>query len=255
MGLNSAASGQSAIAIGSGSMATGDSAVAVGVGADAGERGTAAGLSASASGSQSVALGFLADASAQDSSAIGTGSTAAFAGSTAVGANAETTRANEVALGSAGSSVRVGDIAASTAAQVGPVDVVTVDANGTLGRQQAASAQSVADTRVAMSHLAAISEAQFGALEDRLGDLSFRLDDVDRATRGGIAAAMAMGGMMVVPDSTVSINMNLATYRGEQGFAGGVVARVAPRVYVSGAVTGSTQKKSTGGRVGVAFGL
>lgn len=56
-----------------------------------------------------------------------------------------------------------------------------------------------------MNHLAAISDAQFGALEDQLGDLTFRLDDIDESTRGGIAAAMAMGGMMVVPDSTVSV--------------------------------------------------
>jgi hypothetical protein len=60
---------------------------------------------------------------------------------------------------------------------------------------------------------------------------------------------------MVVPDSNVSISLNAATYRGQQGFAGSVVARVAPRVYVSGGVAGSSAKGSTGGRVGIAFGL
>ena len=40
------------------------------------------------------------------------------------------------------------------------------------------------------------------------------------------------GGMMVVPDSPATFNFNLATYRDEQGFAGGL-----------------------GGRVGIAFGL
>ncbi len=72
---------------------------------------------------------------------------------------------------------------------------------------------------------------------------------------GGIAASVALGGMMVVPDSNVSINFNLATYRGEQGFAGGVVARVAPKVYISGGVAGSSVSGSTGGRVGIAFGF
>jgi trimeric autotransporter adhesin len=61
--------------------------------------------------------------------------------------------------------------------------------------------------------------------------------------------------MMVVPDSTVSVSFNASTYRGEQGFAGGVTARVAPRVYVSGSVAGSTAKNSTGARAGVAFGF
>jgi hypothetical protein len=106
-----------------------------------------------------------------------------------------------------------------------------------------------------MSHIAAVTDAQFSTLEGRLSDLSFRLDDVDQGARAGTAAAMAMGGTMVVPDSSVSISLNAATYRGEQGFSGSVVARLAPRVYVSGAIAGSSQKKSTGGRVGVAFGL
>jgi hypothetical protein len=65
----------------------------------------------------------------------------------------------------------------------------------------------------------------------------------------------SLGGTMVVPDSAISINLNAATYRGEQGFSGTIAARVAPRIYVSAGVAGSTAKKSTGGRVGIAFGL
>jgi trimeric autotransporter adhesin len=61
--------------------------------------------------------------------------------------------------------------------------------------------------------------------------------------------------MMVVPDSNVTVNFNLATYRGQQGFAGGVVARVGRRVYVNAGVAGSTVRGSTGGRVGVAIGF
>ena len=60
---------------------------------------------------------------------------------------------------------------------------------------------------------------------------------------------------MVVPESPVTFNFNLATYRGEQGFAGGLVGRVAPNIYINAGVAGSSQKGSTGGRVGIAFGL
>lgn len=60
---------------------------------------------------------------------------------------------------------------------------------------------------------------------------------------------------MIVPDSNISVSVNASTYRGEQGFAGSVAARVAERVYVSGGITGSTAKNSTGGRVGVAVGF
>ena len=66
---------------------------------------------------------------------------------------------------------------------------------------------------------------------------------------------MALGGTMIVPDSSVSLSFNLATYRGEQGFSGAVAVRAAPRVYVSGGVVGSTVKGSTGGRIGVAIGF
>jgi hypothetical protein len=132
-----------------------------------------------------------------------------------------------------------------------------------LGKGSAlASAQAVASVGNSLRQLAAVSDAQFNALSNevaglggRVDLLGFQLDDLDESTRGGIATSMAMGGMMIVPDSTISFSLNAATYRGEQGFAGGVTARVAPRVYVSGSIAGSTAEKSTGGRVGVAFGF
>ncbi|MEM6858144.1 MAG: YadA-like family protein, partial [Pseudomonadota bacterium] len=153
-------------------------------------------------------------------------------------------------------------IAASTAAQEGPVDVVTVDGNGVLGRQQAATAASVANIRVSMNALSQVSEAQFATLENsvlaldgRLTGLEFQLQDVDQRLTGGIAASMALGGQMVVPDSTFSVSFNASTYQGEQGFAGSISLRASERVYISAGVAGSTARDSTGGRVGVAFGF
>jgi autotransporter adhesin len=168
-----------------------------------------------------------------------------------------------VTLGGTGSSVVVADIDASTAAQLtGPVDVVTIDANGTLGRQAAASMGQLQSVSVAVDHIAAVSDAQFNALtgrvsglESSVANLNFQLSDLDESTRGGIASAVAMGGMMVVPDKTVSISLNAANYRGEQGFAGGITARISDGIYLSGGIGGSTAKKSTTTRVGVAFGF
>lgn len=104
--------------------------------------------------------------------------------------------------------------------------------------------------------------AAFAAVDDRLELLDSRLgvlsDTTDRGFRranAGIATALALGGTMIVPDSTVSVSFNLATYRGEQGFSGALVVQAAPKVYISGGFAGSTVKGSTGGRVGVAFGL
>uniref|UniRef100_UPI0024DE2708 YadA-like family protein n=1 Tax=Parerythrobacter aestuarii TaxID=3020909 RepID=UPI0024DE2708 len=194
--------------------------------------------------------------------AVGREANAGFDNSTAIGYQATTTAANQVTLGGTGSSVRIGDVAASTAAQSGPVEAVTVDGNGVLGTTAVASAAAVRDVQAGLGYLAAVSDQQFSALSGRVSGLengfanvNFRLDELDESTSGGIAAAMAFGGTMIVPESNVSVSVNASTYQGEQGFAGTVTARVAPKVYVSAGVAGSTARNSTGGRVGVAFGF
>jgi autotransporter adhesin len=219
---------------------------------------TTVGSAAQATGDHAVAIGAVSTARGEASTAIGSGSVADHDNSTAIGADARTTAANQIVLGGVGTSVMIGDLAASTAAQIGPVDVVTADTNGTLGRGQAASMSSVealgAQTRDLVQQLQ-ISDRQLADMSGRLNLLENRLDKMQSDIHGGIAAAMALGGTMVVPDSTVSLNFNLATYRGQQGFSGTVVARVAPRIYLSGGVAGSTASRSKGSRVGVAIGF
>jgi hypothetical protein len=103
-----------------------------------------------------------------------------------------------------------------------------------------------------------IQSDQISVLQDQVGGLNTSVSGLRRNIRqanGGIAAAVALGGTMVVPDSAVSLSFNLATYRGEQGFSGAVVGRIAPKVYVNAGVGGSTVRRSTAGRVGVSFGL
>lgn len=269
-GYQAMASGVFARAIGDYSMAFGRATFAAGTQAMAmgplssasGDNATAVGGQAVASGAGASALGATARATTVSATAVGQGAQATHANSTAVGAGAQTTAANQLVLGTAQTAVRVAGIDASTSAQQGPVDVVTVDANGTLGRQRAATAQSVQEVRVAMDMIAAVTDSQFDALSGtvqglgaRVTDLEFRLDDLNRSTSGGIAAAMAMGGTMVVPDSTVSLSVNASTYRGEQGYSGSVVAKVGEKLYVSGAIGGSSVAKSRGGRVGMAVGF
>ncbi|PFW58814.1 hypothetical protein COL27_32170, partial [Bacillus sp. AFS075960] len=94
-------------------------------------------------------------------------------------------------------------------------------------------------------------DSSLNALDNRIDALSLGNDRRFREATGGIATAMALGGTMIVPDSTVSVSFNLATYQGEQGFSGAAVVRLTPRVYVSGGFAGSTVKGTTGGRVGV----
>ncbi|MEP2735996.1 MAG: YadA C-terminal domain-containing protein, partial [Erythrobacter sp.] len=172
---------------------------------------------------------------------------------------AATTATNQVALGGAGSSVQVGDIDASTDAQVGPVDVVTVDANGTLGRQQAASAQSVSNVRVALNAVAQVSDAQFNALSVRTSTLEGRVDTlfdlsdtVDRDAKRGIASIAAQANPHF-PSAAgkTSYASNVATYRGEVGFSAGLTHRFEGDFAITAGVT-YAGGNSTSVRAGIA---
>ncbi|WP_407874960.1 YadA C-terminal domain-containing protein [Qipengyuania nanhaisediminis] len=92
-------------------------------------------------------------------------------------------------------------------------------------------------------------------VDQRLEGVEFRLEELDSMARGGIAAAIAIGGTMVIPDSTVSFSLNASTYQGEQGFSGALSARLDERLYLSASIGGSTARDSTGARVGLAFGF
>ncbi len=263
VGSGAGANGVGALAFGAFSQARGDFSTSLGYASFApADRATAIGNGAQATGADSTAIGASSRAQAVDATAVGSGAIAAQTGSTAVGTGATTTAANQVTLGGSGSAVRIGDIDASTLAQQGPVDVVTVDQNGTLGRQQVATSASVQNVRTSLNALSQVSEAQFGQLENsvlaldgRVSGLEFQLKDVDQRLTGGIAASMALGGQMIVPDSNISFSLNASTYQGEQGFAGSISAKVADKVYISAGVAGSTAPDSTGGRVGAAFGF
>jgi hypothetical protein len=245
------ATGTGALAIGANNTATGNAAIALG-------------NESIANGDSAIALGDVATAGSAGAVALGRGATANQANAVALGAGAKTTRANQVVLGGTGSSVSVGDVAASTAAQSGPTDVMTVDAGGTMGRDttirpaiatlQGAVAQQ-ATTISAIQALDTLQNGRLGALEAGQAQLGQQIAINGREANGGIAAAMAMGGAVIVPDSNVSINFNLATYRGQQGFSASVAGRINDRLYITAGVAGSTVKGSTGGRVGMAFGF
>lgn len=99
---------------------------------------------------------------------------------------------------------------------------------------------------------------QISTLQNQVGGLQASVNGLRRNIKeanAGIAAAVALGGTMIVPDSAVSMSFNLATYRGQQGFSGSLVGRVSPRIYVNAGVAASTVRGSTTGRVGISFGL
>ena len=131
-----------------------------------------------------------------------------------------------------------------------------------LGTTSVASAASVENVRVSMNALAQVSEAQFGALENsvlaldgRVSGLEFQLEDLDERTRGGIAAAMAMGGPAIAPGQKVSLSVSVANYRGEQAIAGNLTGEIAPDIYLSAGFSGNTADGDIGTRATVLFGF
>ena len=219
----------------------------------------ACGTFATAVGEGSTAVGYDSTSLGRNATALGFQASANQAGSTAIGANAASTAENQVALGGAGSSVRIGDIDASTLAQEGEVDVVTIDQNGTLGRQQAASAASVANIRVSMNTLSAVTDAQFTALESRLLGLEGQVstffdltDSIDRDAQRGIASIAAQANPHF-PSAAgkTSYASNVAVYRGEVGVSAGLMHRFDGDLAITAGVT-YAGGNSTSIRAGIA---
>ena len=163
-----------------------------------------------------------------------------------------------MALGGNGSSVRVGDIDASTAAQVGPVDAVTVDANGVLGRQAVASAQSVANVGNNLRQLAAVSDAQFAALEGRVDTVfdlaSSNAEAIDRANEG-VAMALAMESPSIPAGASFALSGGIGNYEGRTSLAMAISAAIGEMASISAGVGVGANSGEVGTRAGfqVAF--
>lgn len=246
-GGNSSAFGNGATASGSLSNATGYSAQATGnnstaTGANAaatGDFSTATGTNSVASSNNSTAMGESAAATGVGATAIGQGAQANFANSAAFGAGAQTTAANQVAIGTATNTYTMGGLtsAASTAAQTGPVSVVTTDASGNLAAVDLAS-------------------LGLGASSTALSEINSRLDEHDKKiskNTEGVAIALAMAG---VPTLTASekfaMSANWGTFEGENGFAGGAAVRLDSNIQVNGGI--GFGNETVGGRAGVRIG-
>ncbi len=227
IGDDNTASGQGAVAIGAGNTATGSAALSLGNGSVA-------------SGSSTLAMGNNAQATSTGAIAIGSGSVASADNSVAIGNGSVATRADQVSLGSAQSTYTMAGLAssASRAAQSGSTRFVTSDAAGNL-----AASDFGPDTLFAL-------DSRTTALETNITAL---LQGQKRAD-AGTAIALAMGGTLMPPDMNVALSFNMATYNGQQGFSGSVVAKVAPNIWLNVGAAAGTAKGSEGGRAGVTFG-
>ncbi|MEL6862415.1 MAG: hypothetical protein AAGL11_11300 [Pseudomonadota bacterium] len=142
VGADSVASAEDSTAIGESSLASAEGATAIGEDSTAtGVESVAIGENAFASGNNAIAIGTDLDTNSDGATAAGVGAvsigadaTAGFDNSVAIGQGAATTRANQISVGTATNTVTVAGItsAESRAAQSGPLELVTSDANGNL---------------------------------------------------------------------------------------------------------------------------
>lgn len=207
-------------------------------------QGTADQARVEAATAQGTADQALANTTYFAANADGPAPVASGANSVAIGPGATATRNGQVAIGGASSTYTMAGLSsdASRAAQEGAVRLVTTDMAGNLA---------TADINVA--ELKGYGQ-RIGTLESQVSTLQGRVGRGFRRADGGIAAAMALGGTVMPADMHLAVSFNLATYRGQQGFSGAVVARVSDHMWVSGGFAGSTVRGSNGGRAGVTFG-
>ena len=139
-----------------------------------------------------------------------------------------TTSGNQVSVGDDSSTYTLSGItsADSLAAQSGPIEVLTTDANGNLASDGGAFSAGLSSVR----------------------------DDVDENT-GGIALALATSNIPALNHGErISIGLGFGTFGGETGYAGGANIRITDRI-TARASFGGTSQGGIGGGGGIAISL
>jgi Head domain of trimeric autotransporter adhesin len=227
---NSGASADaSSLGCGVSAMANGTNSVALGTNA--------------AGGTNSVALGQGAQALGMGSTAIGQGaSTGSFNNAMAIGNGAVATRDNQVVIGTASNTYTAPGItsAASRAAQSGPLQVVTTDANGNLASDGGAIFSNIN-----------ILNSQMARINQNLDQLNHDVKRLD----GGVAMAMALGGVYLPEHQRFAIHTNVGFYNGAQALGVQGIARINRTFTANGGVAYDlTGNGGVGGRVGISAG-
>lgn len=195
---------------------------------------TATGQGATASGSGSTATGVGATASGDSSTAIGLNASATASNSAAIGAGASATRANQMVFGTVSNTYTASGItsSASSAAQSGPVQLVTSDANGNLATDG-------------------------GAIQRQINALGRR----DRELADGVAVAMAVQQPIFQPGQNFAMRLGYGNFDGTSA-AGVSVAGVIARntfgpgtsIVVDGGIGVGSERSTVAGKAGVTFG-
>ena len=223
-GMNSAtAVGGQANAAGLGSTSIGWQSAATA------ERAQAFGHLAKATGVRSTAVGEAAVAQGAGSVALGNQSAAGGSNSIAIGNGANASNDNQVVLGN------TGQLQASTGSQTGGTNIVTTDANGTLG------------TSVSVDSLA--TSRQFNDLRSRYDRQEDRLDEAE----DGIAMALSMETPVIPSGKRYAMGFGTGYYNNSTAVSASFAGRASDSVTISAGAGYGTDSGKVGARGGVTF--
>ena len=162
-------------------------------------------------------------------SALGNQASAGFANSVAIGNGATTSRANQVALGTADNTYTLAGVnsAASTAAQSGPVGLVTTDQNGNIAADYSLSSGLTSNANLIARNQQDIQD-----------------------NRAGIAAAFALDTAYVPVGKKFAINGGYGFYDSESAIGASAGYRLNDAWQIDAGVASGMNNGGTGGRVG-----
>ena len=158
-----------------------------------------------------------------------------FNNAMAIGNGAVATRDNQVVIGTATNTYTTPGItsAASRAAQSGPLQVVTSDANGNLATDG-------------------------GALFNSINNLNSQINQLNQDVKrldGGVAMAMALGGVYLPEHQRFAVHTDLGFYNGSQAIGVQGIARINQTFTVNGGVAADLSGNGgVGGRIGFSAG-
>ena len=273
-GDGATATGANSIALGSGSKATASSATALGDNAQAlATDSTALGQNSVASGAKSTASGFGATATGASSTAMGEGAKSTGTNSVALGAGStDGGKANTVSVGAPGAERTITNVAGGIVGK-GSTDAVNGEQLYT-ATQKTAFASKVASNALAKSGGTMSGDINMGHrsitnLADPVnaGDavnkgyvdgvavglktsINQAFKEIDK-TNGGVAIAMAMGGLTMPDNKNFAVNASFGFFQEQTAFAVQTAVRVDPNWVVNGALGFATEGGQIGGRLGL----
>ncbi len=205
---------------------------------------------------------------------MGDGATSTGTNSVALGAGStDGGKANTVSVGAPGSERTITNVAAGAVAK-GSTDAINGDQFYT-ATQKVAAVSKVASNALQkgggtmsgnidmggqyrMKNLAGPVDAGDAANKGYVDSIAVGLkSDINRAFKaidqanGGIAMAMAMGGLTMPDSKTFAVNASMGFFEDRQAFAVQAAARIDPNWIVNGAIGFTEDGGQIGGRVGI----